>query len=131
MSQPLRSCGLLVGAADACPEGDRIGASFAVTAAAGSMTAARAGEAAGARRAGAAGSADGSAVAAAAGGKGGGATSTGSAPGGAETWSGASEALCVPALTVSVFTSTGRIGSVEPMAMLGCATALVVARSVP
>jgi hypothetical protein len=36
---------------------------------------------------------------------------------------GASDAVCVPAFTESVFTSTGRIGSVEPAMVCGCATA--------
>src|SRR4051812_14064550 len=62
-------------------------------------------------------------------------TGAGSDGAGADTCIGASDAVCVPAFTDSVFTSTGRIGSVEPAAVRGCATAaidsvLVVAGSV-
>jgi hypothetical protein len=61
-------------------------------------------------------------------------TGAGSAGVGADTCIGASDAV-VPAFTDSVFTSTGRIGSVEPAAVRGCAAAaidsvLVVAGSV-
>jgi hypothetical protein len=61
-------------------------------------------------------------------------TGAGSAGAGADTCIGASDAV-VPAFTDSVLTSTGRIGSVEPAAVRGCAAAaidsvLVVAGSV-
>ena len=120
MIQPLRTCDLGAGTADDRSEGDCTAGAFAEAAGGGSAAAVRAGNAAVARGAGAAG---GSTCAAAADGKTGCAASAGSVAGSEETSSGAGEAVCVPALTVSVFTSTGRIGSVEPMAMLGDAEA--------
>ena len=88
------------------------------------MAAARVGGAIGAGAGEAAGIADGPTVAAASG-EGCCSTVMGSALEGEEVWSGETEAVCVPALTVSVFTNTGRIGSVEPTAGPDCVAGLV------
>src|SRR5437764_2693168 len=130
MIQPLRACGLGAGAAGACRAADCAGGPARGDVGAGAVAGARASAAA--TRPGAMGMArevgavEGSAGVAGAGGV----VSAGSFSGGEETWSGgakdgATGEVGAPALTVRVFTSTGCMGSVEPM--VGCAAALVPA----
>src|SRR5229473_6378579 len=110
MIQPLRTCGLGEAVADDSLEGDCAAGAFAAGAGTGSAAAVRVGNAAVACGVGAAGS---STVVAAAGGESGLVASAGSVAGREGTCrDGGSEVVCVPALTVSVFTSTGRMGSV-------------------
>src|SRR6516225_4441427 len=122
MIQPPRNCDLADGAAGSSSSGGD--PSFAVAAGATSIAAACVGGAAGARAGEAAGMADGSTVAAASG-EGCCSTVMGSALEVEGVRSGETEAVCVPALTVSVFTNTGRIGSVEPMAGPVCVAGLL------
>src|SRR6516165_5290721 len=123
MIQPVRGCGLAAGAANPGGAGEAVGVALGTGAGAGSLAAAGGGEVAVARGPGVAGSGGRSCSAVAAGCGTDRAGSTGSAFVTGATWSEATGALCVPARTMRVFTSTGRIGSVEPITALGDAAA--------